>query len=360
MFLSKVGDVALDVPDANVIIQISSHFGSRLQEAQRMGRILRRGSSVNASSGANSFFYTLISTDTLETYFANKRRRYLVDQGYAYIVRPADALADKAAVDALVAAQAAELDAAAAGVGGGGSGGGGAPEPPPLAVGEGGGVDAPDGGGTAPPPAPPSRRAFTLDSPTGLEALRRSATFMTDPAEQLRVLELVLRNSDAEAAAEDRLWGEEAPEDTVVRGNKDAAKAAALARAGAGGGGALGRSGAADITTRTLAGRAALPAASAAAPPSSSTVTSSIAFVPGAVRREGAGLAGLSGGAGLAYLEYDTGPGGGSRAALARLEAGEQAERLAALRAARAAGAGGGGGGGPKPPPAANPLDALY
>jgi hypothetical protein len=73
-------------------LQISSHFGSRLQEAQRMGRILRRGQrkgSAAASGGFNSFFYSLISTDTLEMYFANKRRRYLVDQGYAYkVVKP--------------------------------------------------------------------------------------------------------------------------------------------------------------------------------------------------------------------------------------------------------------------------------
>jgi len=88
LFLSRVGDVALDVPDANVIIQISSHFGSRLQEAQRMGRILRRG----VTKANDSYFYTLISTDTLEVYFANKRRRYLVDQGYAYKVIMAGSL----------------------------------------------------------------------------------------------------------------------------------------------------------------------------------------------------------------------------------------------------------------------------
>ena len=75
LFLSRVGDVALDVPDANVIIQISSHFGSRLQEAQRMGRILRRSTRAGSTSGNNSYFYSLISTDTLEVYFANKRRR---------------------------------------------------------------------------------------------------------------------------------------------------------------------------------------------------------------------------------------------------------------------------------------------
>lgn len=55
-----------------------------------MGRILRRGTRSNASSsGSQSFFYSLISTDTMEMYFANKRRRYLVDQGYAYKVVPA-------------------------------------------------------------------------------------------------------------------------------------------------------------------------------------------------------------------------------------------------------------------------------
>jgi DNA excision repair protein ERCC-3 len=86
LFLSRVGDVALDVPDANVIIQISSHFGSRLQEAQRMGRILRRSTRASAASGNNSYFYSLISGDTLEVWFSNKRRRYLVDQGYSYRV----------------------------------------------------------------------------------------------------------------------------------------------------------------------------------------------------------------------------------------------------------------------------------
>jgi len=95
LFLTRVGDVALDVPDANVIIQIASHFGSRLQEAQRLGRILRKGRNYHASSQFNAFFYTLISTDTKEVYFSAKRRRYLVDQGYAYKVVPAVADGDK-------------------------------------------------------------------------------------------------------------------------------------------------------------------------------------------------------------------------------------------------------------------------
>lgn len=86
LFLSRVGDMALDVPDANVIIQISAHYGSRLQEAQRMGRILRRGTRGNAASGNNAYFYSLVSLDTREMADATRRRRYLVDQGYAYRV----------------------------------------------------------------------------------------------------------------------------------------------------------------------------------------------------------------------------------------------------------------------------------
>ena len=170
LFLSRVGDVALDVPDANVIIQISSHFGSRLQEAQRMGRILRRGSAPTSASGFNSFFYTLISTDTMETYFSNKRRRYLVDQGYAYIVRPADALAtpEERAKEAVLLGEEEEgVDSgggnSAAAAGGGGGGGGG-------------------GSDTA------GRSFFSV---AGMEALRKGSKFMRTTQEQLRVLEVV-------------------------------------------------------------------------------------------------------------------------------------------------------------------------
>lgn len=82
--LSKVGDTALDIPEANVIIQISSHFGARRQEAQRLGRILRP--KPNPTGGFNAFFYTLISTDTKEMYFSMKRQQYLIDQGYTFKV----------------------------------------------------------------------------------------------------------------------------------------------------------------------------------------------------------------------------------------------------------------------------------
>ncbi|GLD98095.1 hypothetical protein PINS_up006792 [Pythium insidiosum] len=82
--ISKVGDTSIDLPEANVIIQVSSHFGSRRQEAQRLGRILRP--KANATGGFNAFFYTLISTDTNEMFYSNKRQQYLVDQGYTFKV----------------------------------------------------------------------------------------------------------------------------------------------------------------------------------------------------------------------------------------------------------------------------------
>lgn len=80
--LSKVGDTALDIPEASVILQVSSHFGARRQETQRLGRILRP--KPNPTGGFNAFFYTLVSTDTREMFYSAKRQQYLVDQGYTY------------------------------------------------------------------------------------------------------------------------------------------------------------------------------------------------------------------------------------------------------------------------------------
>ena len=81
---NKVGDVAIDVPDANVVIQISSHFGARRQEAQRMGRILRP--KPKGDSEFNAFFYTLVSKYTKEMKYSAKRQQFLVKQGYSYKV----------------------------------------------------------------------------------------------------------------------------------------------------------------------------------------------------------------------------------------------------------------------------------
>ena len=63
---------------------MSSHFGGRRQEAQRLGRILRP--KANPTGQYNAFFYTLVSTDTREMYFSAKRQQYLVDQGYTFKV----------------------------------------------------------------------------------------------------------------------------------------------------------------------------------------------------------------------------------------------------------------------------------
>lgn len=84
IFISKVGDTSIDLPEANVIIQISSHYGSRRQEAQRLGRILRP--KANSENEFNAFFYSLVSKDTHEMYYSTKRQQFLIDQGYSFKV----------------------------------------------------------------------------------------------------------------------------------------------------------------------------------------------------------------------------------------------------------------------------------
>lgn len=84
IFLSKIGDTSLDLPEATCLIQVSSHYGSRRQEAQRLGRILR--AKRRNDEGFNAFFYSLVSKDTNEMYYSSKRQAFLVDQGYAFKV----------------------------------------------------------------------------------------------------------------------------------------------------------------------------------------------------------------------------------------------------------------------------------
>lgn len=92
IFLSKIGDNSIDIPEANVLIQISSHAGSRRQEAQRLGRVLRAKKNSNQPSQEigkdefSAFFYTLVSSDTQEMYYSTKRQQFLVDQGYSFKV----------------------------------------------------------------------------------------------------------------------------------------------------------------------------------------------------------------------------------------------------------------------------------
>ncbi|KAJ5995634.1 Helicase C-terminal [Penicillium waksmanii] len=84
IFLSKIGDTSLDLPEATCLIQISSHYGSRRQEAQRLGRILR--AKRRNDEGFNAFFYSLVSKDTHEMVYSAKRQAFLIDQGYAFKV----------------------------------------------------------------------------------------------------------------------------------------------------------------------------------------------------------------------------------------------------------------------------------
>ncbi|MBN2245556.1 MAG: DNA helicase, partial [Candidatus Aminicenantes bacterium] len=77
--VSKIANFAIDLPDASVAIQVSGTFGSRQEEAQRLGRILRPKEGRN-----QAFFYSLVSRDTTEQQFAFKRQRFLCEQGYDY------------------------------------------------------------------------------------------------------------------------------------------------------------------------------------------------------------------------------------------------------------------------------------
>ena len=79
LMISKVGNFAIDLPDANVLIQISGTFGSRQEEAQRLGRVLRP-----KSDGGEAHFYSIVTQDSKEQEFAMNRQLFLTEQGYAY------------------------------------------------------------------------------------------------------------------------------------------------------------------------------------------------------------------------------------------------------------------------------------
>ncbi|AFN82430.1 DNA repair helicase Rad25 [Encephalitozoon romaleae SJ-2008] len=84
IFLSKVGDTSIDLPEATCLIQISSHFGSRRQEAQRLGRILR--AKRRNDPDFRVYFYSLVSKDTDEMFYSSKRQQFLIDQGYTFTI----------------------------------------------------------------------------------------------------------------------------------------------------------------------------------------------------------------------------------------------------------------------------------
>jgi len=79
LIVSKVANFAIDLPDANVAIQVSGTFGSRQEEAQRLGRIIRPKQGEN-----RAYFYTLVTRDSKDQDYAFKRQLFLVEQGYSY------------------------------------------------------------------------------------------------------------------------------------------------------------------------------------------------------------------------------------------------------------------------------------
>jgi DNA excision repair protein ERCC-3 len=85
LVVSKVANFSIDLPEATVAIQVSGSFGSRQEEAQRLGRLLRP-----KSDGRAARFYTVVARDTLDQDFAAKRQRFLAEQGYAYTIKDAN------------------------------------------------------------------------------------------------------------------------------------------------------------------------------------------------------------------------------------------------------------------------------
>ncbi|SMQ71869.1 DNA repair helicase XPB [Agreia sp. VKM Ac-1783] len=87
LVVSKVANFSVDLPEASVAIQVSGSFGSRQEEAQRLGRLLRP-----KESGLSANFYTLVARDTVDQDFAQNRQRFLAEQGYSYTILDADEL----------------------------------------------------------------------------------------------------------------------------------------------------------------------------------------------------------------------------------------------------------------------------
>ena len=85
LVVSKVANFSIDLPDATIAIQVSGAFGSRQEEAQRLGRILRP-----KSDGRGARFYSVVSRDTIDQDFAQNRQRFLAEQGYSYRIIDAD------------------------------------------------------------------------------------------------------------------------------------------------------------------------------------------------------------------------------------------------------------------------------
>jgi DNA excision repair protein ERCC-3 len=95
MVVSKVANFAIDLPDANVAIQVSGTFGSRQEEAQRLGRILRP-----KQDGGLAYFYSIVTRDTRDQEFSANRQLFLTEQGYRYVIEDAEEMLASSTVKA--------------------------------------------------------------------------------------------------------------------------------------------------------------------------------------------------------------------------------------------------------------------
>jgi DNA excision repair protein ERCC-3 len=94
LVVSKVANFSIDLPEASVAVQVSGTFGSRQEEAQRLGRLLRP-----KENGRQAHFYSVVARDTVDTDYAAHRQRFLAEQGYAYLITDADDLLGPALPD---------------------------------------------------------------------------------------------------------------------------------------------------------------------------------------------------------------------------------------------------------------------
>ena len=85
LVVSKVANFSIDLPGASVAVQVSGSFGSRQEEAQRLGRIVRP-----KEDGRQAHFYTVVARDTADQEYAAHRQRFLAEQGYAYAIIDAE------------------------------------------------------------------------------------------------------------------------------------------------------------------------------------------------------------------------------------------------------------------------------
>lgn len=90
LVVSKIANFSIDLPQASVAIQVSGTFGSRQEEAQRLGRLLRPGESADGEDPKRAHFYSVVTRDTVDMEYAAKRQRFLSEQGYGYSILDAE------------------------------------------------------------------------------------------------------------------------------------------------------------------------------------------------------------------------------------------------------------------------------